>query len=76
MRWMPLIATGMLVLGLLLPAAASAQAPPDPCLLIFEVEEATIVGTDGNDTIRGTEGSDVILAGAGNDLCGASGATT
>lgn len=50
------MATGMLVRALPVPAAASAQASPDPCLLIFGVEEATSVGTDGNDTMRGTEG--------------------
>ena len=33
----------------------------------FELEQATILGTPGNDVIRGTEGPDVIVAGDGND---------
>jgi RTX calcium-binding nonapeptide repeat (4 copies) len=37
-------------------------------LLIFEAEEATILGTDGNDRVIGTDGPDIILAGAGNDV--------
>ena len=57
MRRLPLVAIGALVLGLGLAPAASAQEP-DPCLLIFGADSATIVGTDGNDVIRGPDGPD------------------
>ena len=36
-----LIAITALVVSLLLPGVTAAQTPPDPCLLIFEAEEAT-----------------------------------
>src|SRR5690348_603771 len=67
MRRLPFVATGTLVLALGLAPAASAQEP-DPCLLIFGADNATIVGTNGDDVIRGTDGPDIILAGAGNDV--------
>jgi hypothetical protein len=41
---MPLIVTAAVPAGLVLAPAATAQEPPDPCLLIFEAAEATIVG--------------------------------
>ena len=42
MRRTPLIAIAAVAAALPFPAAAAAQGPPDPCLLIFEAE-ATIV---------------------------------
>lgn len=49
---------------------AAAQTPDPP--LCFD-QEATIVGTDGDDVLLGTPGDDVIIAGAGNDVIRARG---
>jgi hypothetical protein len=46
---MPLIVTAAVPAGLVLAPAATAQEPPDPCLLTFEAAEATITGTQRPD---------------------------
>lgn len=56
-----LVALGALLAANLVPAAASAREPS------CATEEATHVGTEGDDVIQGTSGDDVIVARGGND---------
>lgn len=48
------------------PTGSDTCEPPDPPMC--QGLQATIVGTNGNDTITGTEGPDVIVGLGGNDI--------
>src|SRR5262245_65790772 len=61
------------VMALVAQTAAQAPAPTPPgqapvtCKGFGGVHEATIVGTDGNDSLTGSQGPDVIVGLGGND---------